>query len=140
MMTKINFILELTNNVRTINQAGVWVYFSLLLVAFLRTAAEPRRLILQDADKMARCLAFAIWVWASGAVVIGITVGLQRAGIGGFPGHPAPWVAPFMALGNLLLALGALLVFRIMSIAKYGDWLWYAMIVADIIYLAASIW
>ena len=134
-----NQILELTNNVRTINQGALWLYFSVFLLVGFSVHANPQSYILPDLGRMARCLGFAIWVWATGAIVIGVTIWIQRRGLGGLPGRPDWWTVPCMTLGNTLLALGALLLLRIMSLARFGNDIWHGLIMVNAAYVAWAI-
>jgi hypothetical protein len=134
-----NRILEVVNDVRTINQTALFVYFSWFLVLGWRAKGHARSIILPDLDRMARCLGAGIWVWAFGAVIIGITIAIHRSGLGDMSGLPAWWTVPPMALGSFQLGLGALLVLRIMSIARYGNILWFGLIAADLVYLASAL-
>ena len=133
-----NRILELVNNWRTINQGALMIYFTLFLLFGVRASSNPQSIILPDLSKMARCLAFAIWVWVTGAVIIGITIAIQRGGLGGMSGLPAWWTVPPMMVGSYMLGLGALLMFRIMTIARHGDWLWAPLTALGLAYLIAA--
>lgn len=135
---KMNQILELANNVRTLNQAAAWAYFGIFLAIGFSARANPQSIILPDLGRMARCLGFSIWVWLSGSVVIGLTIWAWPRGLGGLPGRPEWLVIPPMILGNMLLGLGALLVLRIMSIARFGNDIWHALVMVDVAYVAWS--
>ena len=133
-----NRILEIGNDWRTINQFAIFVYFSWFLLAGMRANSSPQTVMLADLAKMARCLAFALWTWVFGAVVIGVTIKIQRSGLGGMAGLPAWWTVPPMTIGSYGLGLGALLVFRIMTIARHGNWMWLALLGVGVIYLAVA--
>jgi len=135
-----NHILEVVNNLRTINQAAVWLYMTWFLIWGMWTTASPHHAIMTDMRRMAMCLAFALWLHNFGALIIGFTIWVLRAvGLGGGAGHPAVSSIPGMATGSILIALSAVLVLRLMSIAKFGDRLWASLLALDVVFLVWSL-
>lgn len=132
----INHILEVVNNLRTINQFAVMIYLGQFLLLGMGPASHPQTIILPDLRRMAMCLGVALETWVGGAVMIGLTIWVNRAmGLGGGTGPTAWWTVPPMSVGSVLMAIGAIMVLRILSIARHGNILWHALIVVDVLYL-----
>lgn len=136
-----NQILEIVNNLRLLNQLAVFIYLGHFILNGMPRNSKPQDMILPDHRRMATSLALAIETWLLGSVIVGMTVWVNRAmGVGGGLSHHLPfWIIIGMTAGSLLMVFGALLVLRIMSIARHGDLFWYLMIFADIIYLIWAI-
>lgn len=136
-MTTTNHVLEVVNNLRTINQASIFAYLTWFMIWGMRSTARPQAAVMQDIRRMVLCTAFALWMHQGGGLVIGLTIWIFRAvGLGGGAGMASPWTVPWMGLGSILIAASAVLLLRIMSIAKFGNILWAGLLVIDLLFLA----
>ena len=135
-MATTNHILEVVNNLRTINQASIFAYLTWFMIWGMWSTASPQAAVMQDIRRMVLCTAFALWMHQGGGLVIGLTIWVFRAvGLGGGAGVASPWTVPPMALGSFLISLSAILLLRIMSVAKFGNRLWIGLMVLDLVFL-----
>jgi hypothetical protein len=134
-----NHILELVNNLATINRLFLVIYLIKFLVFEKFVPVVRESLIIPDISRHALCLAFAITIDKVGALIVGITIWLWRAmGLGGGSGLVSLSAVPGMVIGSILMTIGTLLLIRILSIAKYGDIIWHSVIMIDFVYLIIS--
>ena len=135
-----NHILEIANNFATINRLALVIY---LLIFLTTDNFKPRvlnSLVVPDIHRHALCLAVALTIDKVGALIVGITIWIYRAiGLGGGSGTAAFSSVPGIVVGSLLMGLGTLLLLRILSIAKYGDIIWHALLAIDFIYIALAV-
>jgi len=141
-MTTTNHILELANNLVTLNRAALVIYLLLFLFMQARTAkivSDPA-IIVDDVRRHALCLAIAITIDKIGALTVGFTVAIFRAvGIGGGAGVPPALVLPGMVGGSVLMGLGTLLTLRILSIKHHGDYIWGGTAALTVLYGGAGL-
>lgn len=134
-----NHILEIVNNLATINRLVLVVYLVHFFFMGNFKPALSDDLVIPDIHRHALCLAVALTVDKIGALIVGITIWLWRAmGIGGGAGVIHFSSVPGMVTGSLLMAFGTLLLIRILSIAKYGDSIWQYTLVADALYVVVE--
>jgi hypothetical protein len=130
-----NFILEVVNNVRTINQQATW-FFLLYFLVYGIWYPGPNGIAPADVRRFVFGLALGMWLHDTGGLIIGYTIWIFRAmGIGGGPGHPALASVYGMAAGQLTIGLAHILIVGVLSFRRFGNRLWLALVVIDIIYL-----
>ncbi len=162
----LNHILEIANNVTTINRLALVIYLSKyifdeyrrnpeyfkryireFLAGFFTGEAKPMRqqprnfseIVLVDVKRHAMCLSFALIVDKAGALIIGITVLIWRAsGVGGGPGPLNFAKVGWMVTGSIGMAIGTLLILRILSIARFGGKIWLPLLAIDVLYVLTA--
>jgi len=139
-----NHILEIVNNVATINRWAAALYIGNFLF-WTMIKPRPRNgkmpdIMIPDVYRHAICISTALVLYMSGGNVVGTTIAIFRAvGIGGGAGMPT-WESTLgMSLGNLMMALGLLLLIRIVSYSRFGNRICYAVAVLDGAYLMLTI-
>jgi len=131
-----NFILEVANNVRVINQQTTWVFLFYFLVHGIWYPG-PRGIAPADIRRFVFGLALGMFLHDTGGLIIGYTVWVFRAmGIGGGAGHPSPASVYGMVTGQLTIAVAHILIVAVLSFSRFGCKLWVGLVLADIAYLA----
>ena len=136
-----NHVLEIANNLATINRGFLVVYllWFLLLDGARPARRAPSTLVVSDIRKHAMCLAFGLTVDKVGALIVGVTVWLWRKGIGGISGPIVVNSVPGMVAGSILMAVGTLLLLRILSMARFGAVIWGAAAAASMAFILAAV-
>lgn len=123
-----NHILEVVNNLATINRLALVIYLLIFLASDNFKPKIINNIVVPDIHRHALCLAFALTVDKLGALIVGLTIWLWRAvGLGGGAGNAAISAVPGMVLGSVLMAIGTILLLRILSIARYGNSIWLSV-------------
>lgn len=131
-----NFILDVANNVRVINQQATWFFLTWFLCWGIWFPG-PNGIARGDFFRFVFAFAFSQWLADSGGLIIGYTVAFFRAvGIGGGAGHPSPESVYGMVAGQSVLAIAHILMVAVLSFSRFGCRLWVALVLADIAYLA----
>lgn len=136
-----NRILELVNNLVTLNRAALVIYLLLFLLVHHRgKPIDNSSIIFDDVRRHALYLAVAITIDKIGALIVGFTVAVFRAiGIGGGDGIPSSLVLPGMISGSILMGVGTLLTLRVLSVKNHGDYIWGGTAALTALYGAAGL-
>lgn len=132
-----NQILEIVNNLRTIDQSLFAIYLTWYLWDRRKPYSHPESILIHDPKRLALCLGIALLVDKYGASIVGITIWILRTyGLGGGVAPPPAASIPGMVGGSLLMTIGAILLLRLMSIGRFGERVWLGLVAIDVIFLA----
>jgi hypothetical protein len=125
----LNHILEIVNIDNVIDRAALSAYLGWFLLTEL---AIPHgmigsRIVDKDIRKYGICLAAALLLWAVGALVITLGVNLWRD-------HADVVGVWLMVFGSVLTVAGNLFLIRLLSVQRYGNWLWFLVTLINIAY------
>lgn len=139
-----NRILEIVNNVATINRWAAALYvMNFLFFTLIKPRPQAGTLpdiVIPDIYRHAICISFALLIFMSGGNVVGTTIAIFRAwGIGGGAGVPTWESTILMSAGQLMMAAGLLLLIRILSYSRFKNRLCYAVAALDGAYLIVSV-
>jgi biotin transporter BioY len=125
----LNHILEIANVNNVIDRAALAGYLTWFLITELAVGKEVMgsRIVDRDIRRYGICLAAALLLWAIGALVITLGVNLWRdhADVAGV------W---FMVVGSVGTVVGNLMLIRILSVQRYGNWLWLSVALINVAY------
>lgn len=131
-----NFILEVANNVRTINQQATWFFLLYFLVHGIWYPG-PNGIAPADIRRFVFGLALGMFLHDTGGLIIGYTIWFFRAiGIGGGAGHPSTASVYGIVTGQITIALAHVIIVAVLSHSRFGCRLWTALVLIDVVYLA----
>jgi hypothetical protein len=117
-----NFIFELSNSVRTINQQATWFFLLYFLVHGLWFPG-PNGIATADIRRFVFGLALGMFLHDTGGLVIGYVIWLFNAVLIG------------KTIGQQIIALAHILIVAVLSYSRFGNWLWLALVGFDIVYI-----
>lgn len=130
----LNHLLEIANIDNVIDRAALAAY----LAWFLATEwAMPHgvigsRIVDKDIRRYGICLAAALLIWAVGALVLTFGVNLWRD-------HALVLGVWLMLIGSLGTVTGNLMLIRILSVQRYGNWLWLSVAGVNVVFTILSL-
>jgi hypothetical protein len=136
------FILDQANRLALINSYILWTYLLLYFVRLLydhtRREQSDQMVISKDVSRHAVALAFAMWFRETGTLVTRHFITAWRSGTGGHGGEASIGQAVGLTAGALILVVGSILIFRVLSRPLYGNRLWILATIASILYAAIT--
>lgn len=127
----LNHILEVANIDNVIDRAFLAGYLAWFLVTelYVPHGVHGSRIVDRDVRRYGMCLALALLIWAIGAEVLTVGVNLWRD-------HAMVLGVWLMLVGTVGTVAGNLLLIRILSVQRYGNWLWLTVAGINAVYTA----
>ena len=130
----LNHILEIANIDNVIDRAALAAYLAWFLVTelYVPHGTYGSRIVDRDIRRYGICLALALLIWAIGALVLTFGVNLWRD-------HAMVLGVWLMLIGTVGTVIGNLLLIRILSVQRYGNWLWLSVAGVNVVFTILSL-
>lgn len=130
----LNHILEISNIDNVIDRAALAGYLAWFLVTelYVPHGTYGSRIVDRDIRRYGICLALALLIWAIGALVLTFGVNLWRD-------HAMVLGVWLMMIGTVGTVIGNLLLIRILSVQRYGNWLWLSVAGVNVVFTILSL-
>lgn len=121
-----NFIFELSNSVRTINQQATW-FVLLFYWAYAIWFPVPSAIAPGDVRRFVFGLLISMWLHDTGGLIIGYVIWLFNAVVVG------------KTIGQQVIAIAHIMIVAVLSYSRFGNWLWLALVGIDAAYIVWAI-
>lgn len=137
--TDLNFVLETVNGVVAILTFFLLIFLTMYLFSELRRRHLAWRALMMSLP-IGMSLALALYVEKVGALLTRVVVWVwRRLGAGGAGGPMSHVQLQAMLLGAVLMAIGLLMLIRVLSKPRFGNWPWIVSGCITVGYVAVSV-